>query len=1377
MPESGPTGGSPSYGGYEYQISVTVWAGLDLLLVKDVTDALAIEPRSREDVQADLKVHPDAASVRLRGVGREYDLILQAKSCSTGPWSARDVAGILAPRPAKPGAPGPAPRESSLAMLAKNARLRYMFVTNEGLQSSLYPHRAQSLFDWPDTQTLPPYTSQYVTATQTASIAGRLAFCPGVTFELLDSRTRNILSFHGHVPLADQDCCIRDLKDAVRERLLGHGGGRWTKDELVSTLVRHHGSILPTRAMDHYVPPRPFEAIRRALLENHAVVIAGPPGTGKTLTADYLEEKLRRSPIPFCVIGEEGGPGYVRAQLTRPDPILFHLRDPWGGNQLMSGADRWTNELPKLLEHRSSNRKFLITSRSDVLHSAGEHLEQQLRTHIVTLEVEDYGPTRLAEIYERRCRDISEPLRRSAQAYQDRVLKALQRPFEVDRFFVALARENPISPHRVEQLIVDSQIEAISRVVTYQVLGRAGGIECAAFLWALLAARGSVAEERVPKLRRQVRQIDSSLQLEVENFVDFLIAGRNLRRDGAVLAFYHPRVEDGLRAAIEGQPGTTERVLSRLCDALGASYDDWGADSVLRIHRAAEVLKNVQLEPAPATRRRLDALLLSNALTAETRDIKRAFNELAKYGSVDSGPACLARALVGGLPEPGRINRVATWHRPAVSEAEWQILLRDSETAQLTRRFVCNVLTFTHNRYGDDVLPFLARLCPDLRDAYWSALQTITSDDFAAGWNIQTIVSGACACDIAELDAAVELLARPSEEADRHNQETLTQLRRVQELELDHWKGDFLVERFPDRFQRVGECLEAVVRIRCRMEGSGWIATHPHRSLLIPALAAVIRGHNGKPDSADLRILIQSAHHGQRALAWNVAAEYWDSSLEDLYAAELSRADLADATARQTLVRIARLRVPATDPDAWIRQLSQLTSSATPVRRLELIHDVAQTKFAGKPANPPSGSFAGLTSARRLAETYEGALRELALALMDVLQQRRCDEIVAKLSTQCRALLAALLPELTDSLAALFLSLATGVGIDPMPTVQRLLGSDNPEPGVAAVQQLVLLEHSTSRSALLDAALQHGRYAVRRAVLMYLAARAEAVDRTDVLGMVKDRSAGVRLAVAEQMKERHWPQAIDALVALLKDTRDFNTDTADGARLFESVYKVARVAARALGRYETLPEFALTALIERVNDLECDDPIVGCDALDSLSRQDDPRITPLLLAALRRRDLDGPYGRPLSQTAGWALLDRARAGRVSVQPAQYERLTRAACIEPDNVAAPVLLTLHHLDSTAALRMRAELQRIGKPQRAELLLVAAALGGQLDDEHSDPALQLLARLSDAQPPSLTDTEHQTLRNWRSTLDTEKDVADETARLVDRFLSQHGIAPLE
>lgn len=1365
-PGPNTTRGNPSYGGYEYQIAVIVWTALDLLLVKSATDALTIEPRCHEDIQADLKVDPDVASTQMCAVLRSYDFILQAKSRSRGPWTANLIAKILAPRPTKSKRPGPAPRKSPLELLAENPDRRYMFVTNEGLHTSLYPYRADTLLDWPDTNTLPPHTSQHVDKDDRAAIAGRLALCPGVSREILQARIQNILASHGHVPLAEHRACIRDLEDEVRRRMLGHAAGRWTRTELISILTRHHGSLMPTRVMDYYVRPASFAAIRQTLATHHAVVIAGPPGTGKTLTAEVLEEMLRQSPIAFSVIGEEHGPGYVRAQLQRTDPVLFHLRDPWGGNQLMSGADRWTNELPKLLGHRGPNRKFLITSRSDVLHSAGSHLEQQLRPHIVNLETEHYGRARLAQIYDRRRSDLSQQLAARALDYRERALQVLQRPFEVDRFFVALCREDPAAPRSAETLIAESQIEAISLVVTGQVCARSRGVECAAFLWGLLAARGSVAQQIIPKLRRQLRQLDPSLQLEVEDLVDFLIAGRNLRRDGATLALYHPRVEDGLRAAIQTQPAATEIVLSRLCDVLLTSHGDWGADTVLRLLRAAGELTHIEVEPVSSARKPLDDLLLANVFNAEGYEVEHALRDLATYGADDSGPTLFAEAL-SGRHQSEMAYFPGTWEAPELSESAWGSLLADPSIPELTRQFVTHVLPTTRIQYADDLQVFLALLCPVLRNTYWKALRTVVDGPHQCG-NVETLVCAACGTDPFELDRAVELFAKALARGEDTREQSRDKIDRANELELDEWESELIDDQLAATVaESASKGLRAVIRIRRKQDGVTWILTHPHRSRLIPALADVL-DEDSEPRAAELRVLIQGSQDGwQRDMAWYVAGRHWDSSLEDLYVPELIRADLTPAATRQALVQIASSRIPD-DTKAALAELSRLTVGATTVRRLELVYDVATTDRESDFEQVKQSRLAPLIRASTLVATYEGTLHELAQALIATFQQRPADEIASRLTEDSKRHLEILMPDLPEHLAAMFLGVAATLGVDPAPTIRRLLSTNNAENAAAVIQQLDRVASPDTKSTLIDMAIQHSHYSVRCAVLTYLAASGTASDHTAVLSMSKDCSAAVRLAVAEQMAERRWPEAIGALVDLLRDTRDFGSGDFPLPQR-SPVYEVAQAAATALGSYDDLPEFAVTALIEQISNAQYRDPAVACIALKALTRCTDSRMTAVLLEALQKSTLeDASDVRPLAETAAWELLERVQAGTASLQPHEYDRLVQAACTDPPEVAAPVLLTLQQLSTPAALRLVDDLQHAGKPERAELLLVAAAVDGKLSDEPGDPPLRLLARLARAQSAPLTQPEHVLLQTWRAALDTKEDVAKVTAQLADQLL---------
>ena len=469
---------------------MTVWVALELLLAKAATDRINIEPKSHEDIEAAVSV-PDDASLAIGSSIEDLNLVIQIKSRSTSPWASAGIADVLLGVGGSADSSGSRARTRPLSMLEADPKMRYVFITNESLSQPLRPYESDGLLEFPEVSKLPPYARAGYSIAAEAALAPRLALCSGVTLEVLEARISRILSTHAHIA-RDQGrkACLRDLKDAVRTRMSAYPTGVWTAEELLQTIRQHGGSALPTLVMDYYVKPRSFKDVRQSLIENHAVVISGPSGTGKTLTAEILENELQSLDFPFSVVTEEGGPGSVRDAMKSQDPLLFHLRDPWGSNRVEPGADPWVNELPKLLASAGPNRKFLVTSRSDILQSAGIRLAKQLERYTVAIEIEDYGASRLAQIYDRRCIGLAGHPWDLAQAYREDALRALKRPYELDRFIYALMSEPYNSKRTSADIIKDSQIDAISSVVASQVRGlEEDGISCAAVVWAMLSKR------------------------------------------------------------------------------------------------------------------------------------------------------------------------------------------------------------------------------------------------------------------------------------------------------------------------------------------------------------------------------------------------------------------------------------------------------------------------------------------------------------------------------------------------------------------------------------------------------------------------------------------------------------------------------------------------------------------------------------------------------------------------------------------------------------------------------------------------------------------------------------------------------------------------
>jgi HEAT repeat protein len=1345
--------GNPGYAGYEYQIEVTIWIALDLLLAKAGTDALNIEPPSHEDIEASIQ-DPDNALLDLTVQAADrINLTFQIKTRSSSPWSSSDFAKILTGKANKKDGEGRR-RSRPLDMLTADSQRRYVFITNEALAQGLRVHQGQEIFDFPDIVELPPYARQGYDSAAQANLAPRILLCSGVTEEVLQSRIERLLSRHGHVPSVNHTACLQDLREEVRRRIRGQSYGRWSRAELVAVLAHHEGSVAPTRAMDHYVRPRSFDRIQKKLDQCHAVVIAGPSGTGKTLTADILEVQLRQAVQPFDVVGEELGPGHVRQWLTQPGATLFHLRDPWGGNRLTPGAERWSGELPKLLRNAGPEKKFVITSRSDVIQSAGTELTKALELYTVSIEIEDYGRNRIEEIYDGIASDLIGHSRSLARDYRETALKSLQRPYEIDRFLVALSREDAKMPRKVEDIVSDSQIDAISGVIAMQIepLGD-DGVASAAVIWALLAARGAVLRDVFAKLLRRMRHIDGSVRPDVDGLIDFLVAGRNLRQDVTSLSLYHPKVEEGLRMAFMRRRIEAEHALSLVIDGLAAldsEQNDWGIETGLAVCKAAAKLDGIQLSLRPATHAKLDDYIESNVLGADQRfDFDRALGDLARFGSSDHLPGRLARALIDGGPETEEITFLERWRPPVLSQTEIAELREDARTALLVERFVREVLPFTRTNYDPAVAQLLLQLAPSIGSSFWNALDMVAGPG-GPNENIEAIVAGACADDPPDFDRAIARFAQSEAEADAWmEKEYAKEGRQAEDHEVDAVVADHILEEPQERYYNARCGMKEIVKLRRRREGYGWIAGHPHAQSLIAAAAELISQSSRPPHSGDLRLLLEKAESWTRATVWNAVSQHWSADLADLLIAELAKQGL-DSGVRGTLIEITgKIDAHAGDP---VPVLVEAARKAPPERQLELVYDLIRTSLDDD-GRGEAGSVARRARAERLCAFLDAPLDELGSLLVALLCHEEIRSSARKLSKPAVSCLASLLSSLSCDVAGPLVCAAAAVGIDIVARVKRLLGDGDAGDGIAAVQALVIHGRETALAVLREA-LGHERYRVRRAALEALIEARDPQDRDRLLAVANDRSADVRLAWARLMRKHKWPEAIDALVKLLGDQRDFSSHPGYLRGPSWSEFRVARAAAHALGAYERPPESAVTALLDTAQ-AESRDPFVACAAIAALANKDDGRISDAINVALESTSMKGALEyRPLAQAAAWSLFDRAVANK-AVQLSS-SALSMAA-EDPPVVAGPLLMTAGILSGEARDVLVHRLDDPTLAARAELLRVSTIIAKPGSDMALEGCEPIVARLANGVAwDDLSRNEQTEVQAWGDSFDPEHDV---------------------
>jgi len=1361
--------GNPSYGGYDYQIQVTVWVGLDLIFAKQVTDKIFIEPPSHEDIEAELNVDSNDASVNLNIPEGGIDLIIQIKSKSTGPWSSSNIKEILLGNPSTgKNSKGPKPRIRPLEILKTSPRKHYIFISDAGLETGLMPYKVDSLLEWPDAKQLPPGTRQNIAARDQTAIANRLAFCATITNEILNSRISNILSLYCHVPALNLSACLNDFKEQIRQRLLGNADGIWTKDDVIAVLLQNGGAILPNRSLDHYVTPSSYANVVQALEIKHVVLITGPSGTGKTLTADIIEENLRRSNPPFLVVGGDEGPSSIRKLLAQPSPMLFHLRDPWGANRLAPGADRWSNELPKLLRLASVEKKFLITSRSDILYSAGQELSQQLRPYMVPIEIEDYDSKARAKIYDNLCTDLASSVRVVARSCRDRVVKALLRPFEIDRFLAGLCA-NPGGETRL--LIANSQIDAISRVVTQQLSENTDKVMAAAILWGLLSARPVVGQSVIPSIRRQMMREDPNFRPGIEALVDFLVEGRNLRLDNGFLSFYHPKVEDGLRLAIIARPADTEHALGLLCDALVSIDDegeDWGAESAIEVKKAVTKLDNITPPLAPQTEDALDKYLERRAVSSGIGTFERMFDDLARYGSGKLLSSNLARILVQRTPRSGFFGN--QWISPDLSSEKITLLKTNPTIPILIDRFIREILPYSHTFYGAEVVDLVRVLNENAAASFMDAAVTVAQMS-SPSMNVDTIVRGALGGGEPPYEEIFQIFLAAKNDIDTWFEEFSEKHRRAEEHEVDAQYADHLIEEPGERYHNVNEGLGTLVQTRRECEGFDWLLTHPARSDLVESWIDVLASTTQTISEYELKSLIDATEDGlYSGKAWSVVAKHWDVSLAHQLLRELVRTDLHENNFRESLIQALSA---STGDGKWVDNLINLAKTTTDERALEIVVDILYTNFN-------KDQEYRFHKARRIAAGLDDHLKSIALAITDAIEGKELNDIVQSLSADIIPRITTILHTSHPRVAAPLACIGALLGINPLQTSKRLLALDDPQVGRSAVLALTLFR-SDENVIEIKNALKHPRWKVRREAMRHLVRHLPPNERDSVVEMTNDRSADVRLDFARLMEHEHWPEARNALISLLSDTRDFNNG---GSILKDSwpVYKVARAAAHALKKDHGLQKHHITEMIRlaTTSSSSIHDSFVICSILNALADKKDHRIDTILAENLSSPGIGGSSEyRPIAQAAAWALFDRSVNSKLIIKSKAMQMLKSAAVDPYGLISGPVIAAVGLSGNAHLVRMLEKpLSSYSLSTRAELLLLTAAfildfrtcreLAKSLN-LIGKPVTRLveitISHKDNSEDPGYLASKESSVIEWSRSLDPRKDVEGVTAWIIN------------
>jgi hypothetical protein len=199
-----------SLDGYLYQLDVSIWLALDLVVAKQITHSVQLEPATQEDLEAQLDVS-DASKLTVNVSVGQRRLIVQVKSRSTGPWTVGDIETLL-----KHGTDRTPPAER-----LQDKGAHYLLVTSADIGGTARGLRVVTALEEPNPALMPATIS----AVLPSDAAGRVGVLSGVDQEKLEARLRTLLEDSFRVPRPRYVECLAALREEAMHRMRGAGDG------------------------------------------------------------------------------------------------------------------------------------------------------------------------------------------------------------------------------------------------------------------------------------------------------------------------------------------------------------------------------------------------------------------------------------------------------------------------------------------------------------------------------------------------------------------------------------------------------------------------------------------------------------------------------------------------------------------------------------------------------------------------------------------------------------------------------------------------------------------------------------------------------------------------------------------------------------------------------------------------------------------------------------------------------------------------------------------------------------------------------------------------------------------------------------------------
>jgi hypothetical protein len=413
--KGGSSSGAPAaLAGFAYQLNVSIFVALDLLLIQKSARVVTLEPANSEDIESILdEGQPDTTEAHST-MSEGYNLIIQVKRRSGEPWRPADFIRLL----------NHGKSRDSARKTLELQRNRYLLITTAAVRGTLRSLRIEDFGAWPEPGSL---EGDLISALGD-SVDTRVAIWESLSDYVLDHKIGDIFT-KLRVPYARWDDCKRALREEASSRMQGTGAGRWLRSEM-ETLIRAFGGFLASSPLlEHYVRPGNWSELTAKLEQSNALLIKGPSGTGKTVTALALCEWARERNPRLAI--ETSSDINRLSPFNLSGPTLFYVDDPWGQSTLRPGSETFGEQAQAAFSDARPDCRYIVTSRTDML-KLGKPKQRWMtgRSRLTG----DYEEGQLAAIYDRHLNALAVQYQEDAYKFRPTALSRLKTPFEVKRF-------------------------------------------------------------------------------------------------------------------------------------------------------------------------------------------------------------------------------------------------------------------------------------------------------------------------------------------------------------------------------------------------------------------------------------------------------------------------------------------------------------------------------------------------------------------------------------------------------------------------------------------------------------------------------------------------------------------------------------------------------------------------------------------------------------------------------------------------------------------------------------------------------------------------------------------------------------------------------